>query len=113
MIPYRLPLLIVATVITACASNEFYQGGYWWVVDPQAKHCAASEIVWKKVEAARTPGLCAGKDGVAAHANTSCALGCLIVSPYSKEQAMNIKLGRDDNLYAHEVRHAKDGLVHP
>jgi hypothetical protein len=103
----RRLLLLFLVALTACTAFERYQ----WEVDPISPPCQS--VVWKQVARDRVPGLC-GNAKRAAAAHTSCALSCVIVSPYSEAQAHSIFLPDGDSLWTHEVvKHALGGLKHP
>jgi hypothetical protein len=50
--------------------------------------------------------------GRAASEGTSCALGCVVVSRYSENEARHHMI-YGESLYDHEARHVLEGLVHP
>jgi len=105
-------LLLASLVLASCAQVPVAEiGGYQWVADPNAPHCES--VRWIQVSKERIPGLCMGRDGRRASEQTSCSIGCLVFSPYSEAEALQIKLGIDDNLLSHEFRHSLLGLVHP
>ncbi len=109
--PWKLPLLLLLAGCTVLGlPDEEYIGGYWWVKDPQAAQCG--DVQWKQVARERIPGLC-GDGATAARENVSCAIGCLVVSPFTEAQARSITLADGDTLYRHESRHVLEGLVHP
>jgi hypothetical protein len=109
--PWRLALLLLAAGCTAYGvGDEKYVGGYWWVADPQAPYCARVE--WKQVARERIPGLCNASARAARH-GLSCAIGCLVLSPYSEREARRVALPDGDTLYRHEARHVLRGWVHP
>jgi hypothetical protein len=70
------------------------------------------KVTWVQVARDATPGLCIGRDGAAAP-GTSCVLGCVVVSPYSEQQAKALDVW-GISLYAHEVDwHIRRKLRHP
>jgi hypothetical protein len=98
----------VATLLmSGCAG--FSAGGYRWVEG--GRKC--EQVTWKQVYEGREQNLCMGQDYRPASAGTSCAIGCLVISPFSEEQAKRIDLW-GMSLWTHEVEmHAKRGLLHP
>ncbi len=106
-------VLAALAMCSGCATvgraGHEYIGGYQWVPDPTAPVC--EQVIWKQVPKEHTPGLCSDLRRFAAE-GTSCALGCIIVSPYSAEQARTIDLW-GDTLFDHEMRHATGRMRHP
>jgi hypothetical protein len=84
-------------------------GGYLWEFDANRPVC--ERVTWHQVPRSSIPGLCSAR-GRAASPDTSCAIGCVVVSQYSERDAHQIRLW-DDTLYAHEARHVLERLVHP
>ena len=112
--PGTLRRALLASLVVACAANVAcstveYRDGYYWQKDPSAPACR--EVTWKQVQPERIPGLC-GTQATSAGQWYSCSLGCVVVSPFSEEQAKHVPVFRE-TLYDHEARHVLEGLVHP
>lgn len=107
-----LVTLVLGTAYLCFGCAGFPAGGYRWVESDRPK--CTGQVTWKQVYGGRERGLCAGKDFDQARAGTSCVIGaCLVISPYSEEQAKRIDLW-GMSLWEHEVEmHARRGLVHP
>lgn len=92
-------------------------GGYYWVKDPSAE--IYDTVIWKQVAPDRIPGFCSRNGDfdprTRAKETASCAIGNIIFSRYSEDEAKLIRMSRDDNdtLWDHERRHVLQGLVHP
>ncbi len=106
-------ILLISLVLAAlyllagCMSlTAHYEGGSWW--EPDGPFCR--KTVWQQVSADRAPGLCSA-NGTAATERTSCALGCVVISPYSEDEARQIDMG-GMSLWAHEMKHTR-GWRHP
>lgn len=101
---------LVASAVFACAINVACSSApyYHWKLDANAVPC--KQYVWERVPKALIPGLCM-KDGLAATEKTSCALGCLIVSPFSEIEAEWLFDHDGMPLRDHEVKHT-EGWVH-
>lgn len=103
-------LLALAGCTAYALRGEHYAGGYWWVADPHAPRC--ERVEWKQVASERIPGLC-NATATAAREGLSCAIGCLVVSPFPEDEANRIALPQGDTLYRHEARHVLRGWIHP
>ena len=102
--------LLASLVLAAGCTVLNTEHGYAWEADPTAPDCP--QYVWKQVAAERVPGLC-GDTTRAASVNTSCALGCIVISRFSEEQARHIDLW-GQSLRDHEVEyHNRKKLRHP
>jgi hypothetical protein len=106
----RLPRRALGLGLLALCSGCAVQAAprYHWVADENAPHCTA--VVWKRVAVERIPGLCYGH-GHAATPDTTCAMGCVVVSPYTEKEAKRLDVD-GESLYRHEARHVLGRMKH-
>lgn len=83
--------------------------GYLWAFDPSQPVCKT--LLWKQIRPDQAPGFCSN-NGYAAPQFTSCAINCMVLSPYSEAEARSIDVW-GETLYAHESRHVLQRMVHP
>lgn len=100
-------VLLTASWLPGCGTF----GAYQWLPSQYPK---CDSITWKQVTPDRLPGLCGdGKDSHSAGPRTSCVLGCLVVSPFSEDEAKHIYTADGNSIWNHEVvGHAILGLKH-
>lgn len=104
----KIIVLSVAMYVASCASMHQWQ--YAWEPDESAPYC--EQPLWKQVKREAIPGWCSVR-GVAASPDTSCAVGCVVFSEYSEEQAKRIQID-GMTLYQHEAdMHVRRRLKHP
>ncbi len=101
-------LLFVLVAATGCAAVD--DRPFLWVPDTTARLCV--HPVWRQVSRDRIPGLC-GDTHHASSQDATCVLDCVIVSPYSEEEARRLTVRDGRTLYEHEWEmHAVRGLKH-
>ena len=96
--------------LAGCVDSTLRIGGYLWEKNPSAPVCET--VIWRQVDRSRIPGLCMDSVQGAAPEGASCALSCVVVSPYSESEARR-RMIFGDSLYDHEARHVLEGLAHP
>lgn len=97
----------LVAVLSGCAGEPIH--GYLWAFDPTLPVCTT--VLWRQIRPEQAPGLCMER-GHAATRATSCAVGCMVLSPYSEQQAKQLD-SWGESVYDHEMRHALQRMVHP
>jgi len=106
----RSAMIALLLVTQGCADSTYRIGGYLWTPDPSSPTC--EKVVWRQVEPPRVPGLCMDLEGRVPSDKTSCALGCVVISQFSEDEARR-RMIYGESLYEHEARHVLERLVHP